>query len=131
MFEDPDIAFFKGNGVHNILKRYEFSEEERKVVSAAILTARKERPDSRIIARADALLKEVAQTREPIQNDETPPNEAEILAMFELYKKTHLGDDKPRSSLFSKERRLIWTVLLIVIILALMFAFFKTKLMHG
>ena len=128
MFEDPNITFFKGNGVRNILKRYEFSEEERKIINAAILTARKEQPDSRIMARADALLKEVAQTRKPLEGEEEVKSEEEVLALFEMYKQTHGSSKKAAASIFSKERRLVWAVIGIVVLMMLIFGMFKTRL---
>ena len=66
MRKDPKVAFYSGSAVHSVLKRYAFSDEEKKIIQAAILTARKEKPKMSLIDEADALLKTVSSTRDPL-----------------------------------------------------------------
>ena len=62
-------AFYKGEAVHKVLKRYDFSDNEKQIIEAAILTAKQDRPKMAVIEKADALLKMVASSREPIQQE--------------------------------------------------------------
>ena len=69
------LAFYLGMSVHITLRRYTFSEEEIRIVRAAILTAKKDQPNMALIEKSDDLLKEVSQTREVIVVDEIPSEE--------------------------------------------------------
>jgi len=60
------VDFYKGEGVHTVLKRFEFSATEKKIIEDAILTAKRNVPNMKAIEKADALLKMVASSREPI-----------------------------------------------------------------
>lgn len=66
MRKDPKVEFYSGSAVHSVLKRYEFSDEEKKIIQAAMLTARKEKPKMALIDEADALLKTISTTRDPL-----------------------------------------------------------------
>ena len=63
-------AFYKGGAVHKVLKRYDFSDNEKKIIEAAIFTAKQDIPNMALIEKADALLKMVASSREPIKQEE-------------------------------------------------------------
>jgi hypothetical protein len=63
MNQNTEIEFYRTNTVHTILKRYEFTKEERQVITAAILTAKKEKPNMLLIKKADQLLQEIAATQ--------------------------------------------------------------------
>ena len=65
MKNDPQIDFYK-TGVFSVLKRYEFSDKEKQIIEAAILTAKQDKPKMALVEKADALLKMVASSREPI-----------------------------------------------------------------
>ncbi len=128
MVENSTIAFYKGNAVRKILERYEFSEAERKVINAAILTARKEKPDYSRIVRADALLNEVAKTRTPIQNEEAVELDADTIAAFDMMKLEYSQHkEETKRGLFSKEKRLIWGIGLFFVIMAIMFSLFQAR----
>ena len=81
--DELEVAFYKGSAVHDVLKRFKFSDDENKVITAAIITSRKQTPDMKIIAKADELLKEVAKSREPIKPTAKTEVSAEALAKME------------------------------------------------
>jgi len=64
MKNNPDIDFYRSGAVHTVLKRYDFSDDEKKIIQAAIVTAKKEDPNMALIEKSDALLKMVAASRE-------------------------------------------------------------------
>ena len=43
------IEFYSGNAVQSVLEKYTFSNEEKKVIYAAIRTAKKETPSMKLI----------------------------------------------------------------------------------
>ena len=61
------VAFYRDGTIESVLMRYEFSEEEKKIIQAAILTSKKEQPSISIIDRADKLLQTVSSSRAPKQ----------------------------------------------------------------
>ena len=66
------LAFYQGEGVHNVLKRFEFSATEKEIIYLAISASSKKNPNMKPIIKADALLKMVASSREPIEEIEDP-----------------------------------------------------------
>lgn len=78
-----EVAFYKGSAVHDVLKRFKFSDDEKRIITAAILTARKQTPDIQAISKADELLRDVAKTREPIQPTTKTKVSPEALAKIE------------------------------------------------
>ena len=86
--EDPKIEFYKSAAVHTVLKRYEFTDDEKRVIHAAIVTAKKENTDIRLIDKSDALLRMVASSREAIKETEDPiervKNHARLDANYSL-----------------------------------------------
>ena len=69
MKNNPEIDFYKNDAVHTVLKRYDFSESEKKIIYAAIVTAKKEKPNMTLIEKSDALLKMVATSRDTIDTE--------------------------------------------------------------
>ena len=67
---NPQIDFYRTSAVHTILKRYEFNDNEKKIVHAAILTAKRDNPNMALIEKSDALLKMVTSSRPPIVTEE-------------------------------------------------------------
>jgi len=65
---DPKIEFYKA-AVYTVLERYTFSKEEKQVITAAILTAKKEKPNMTLINKADKLLQEITTTQTPHNNE--------------------------------------------------------------
>jgi hypothetical protein len=59
MNQNPEIEFYRTNAVHTVLKRYDFTNEQKQVIAAAILTAKKEKPNMLLIKKADQLLQEI------------------------------------------------------------------------
>ena len=57
------VEFYSGNAVQSVLEKYTLSSEEKKVIYAAIRTAKKETPSMKLIDTADQLLKEIASSR--------------------------------------------------------------------
>ena len=84
---NPAIDFYK-TGVHSVLKRYEFSPEEKEIIQAAILTARKPQPNMKLIEKADALLKRISETRQPIASTEDEPDARKVAAAQAYYSTT-------------------------------------------
>ena len=84
MKNDPAIDFYRTGAVYTVLKRYEFTEDEKKVIQSAILTSKKEKVDMNLIAKADTLLSSIAKTREPLQETEETANAAAILAKAQV-----------------------------------------------
>ena len=66
MKNNPEIDFYRSDAVYTVLKRYDFSDDEKKVIQAAIVTAKRENPNIALIDKSDALLKMVATSREAI-----------------------------------------------------------------
>ena len=64
--EKEDIAFYRNGSAQKVLERFDFSEEEVELINSAIRTANMTHPRMKIIHESNALLKEVAKTREPI-----------------------------------------------------------------
>ena len=65
--EQTDLEFFRGNGVKNVLKRYNFSQQEKDLLYAAMATAKKNVPNMTTLFEATELLKKIAQERQPLE----------------------------------------------------------------
>lgn len=92
--EEMDIEFYKGGAIHNVLKRFHFSDEEKKTITAAIITSRRETPNIKIIRMADTLLKEIAKTREPLEPEIKTEVSPEAIAKFEAMSIKKRATDK-------------------------------------
>ena len=66
MKNNSKIDFYRSDAVYTVLKRYEFSDAEKKIIQAAIVTAKRENPNITLIDKSDALLKMVATSREAV-----------------------------------------------------------------
>ncbi len=67
--EEIDLEFYKNGLAESVLKRYEFSDEEKELIHSAIRTAKMKHPRMQVVEEADALLKEVAKSREVIYHE--------------------------------------------------------------
>jgi hypothetical protein len=83
MKNNPKIDFYRTEAVHTVLKRYEFNEHEKQIIQYAILSAKHDIPDMKAIDKADALLKMVASSREPIKEIEDPTDRIKNLARLD------------------------------------------------
>ena len=92
MKNNPKIDCYRTEAVHTVLKRYDFSKHEKQIIQYAILSAKRDIPDMKAIDKADALLKMVASSREPIEEKEDP---------IERVKNIVRLDANPRKSLYS------------------------------
>jgi len=81
-----ELKFYKNGSANNVLKRFNFSEEETQLIKDAIRTANMHKPRMQLIHKADELLKEVVKTREPIKQANKTKVSAENMAKFELVK---------------------------------------------
>ncbi len=68
--EEAKIAFYRGEAVYAVLKRYKFSDTEKQIIQDAILSTKRNTPNMKAITKADALLKMVSSSREPIKEVE-------------------------------------------------------------
>jgi len=59
---DDEIAFYKGNAVHDILRRFKFGDDEKSIINVAIRTSKSKTPSMKIIQKAGLLLKDIAKT---------------------------------------------------------------------
>jgi hypothetical protein len=119
--EELEIAFYKGGAVHDVLKRFVFNDEEKKIITAAILTSKKEIPNMNFIHKANALLEEVAQTRKPVEISTKTELNPEIIATFEMMEAQQKERDlKKENSLIKK---LLYSNKTVVYIIAVLFIF--------
>ena len=80
--EELRIAFYKNGGAENVLERFEFTQEEEKLIRDAIRTAKMPNPRMKLIDKVDEFLEDVAKHREPISSIEEG-NSSEVLEEFE------------------------------------------------
>lgn len=121
-----EIAFYKGDAVHRILKRFEFSDDEKRIIRAAILTSRKDSPNMRSIAAANKLLENVAKTREPIKTPESERVTPEAIVKMEAMAFKEQMREKSLSEESSRFFRLD-SKLSIAIVIALLIALYMYK----
>lgn len=93
MKNNPEIDFYRSDAVYTVLARYEFSENEKKIIQAAIVTANRTNPNMALIEKSDALLKMVATSRESvaIEVDELETKKHISAAKMADYKKVETG----------------------------------------
>ena len=65
MRDDAKISLYKSTAIHTLMQRYDLSEEEKNIIYAAIATAKRDKPNMKLIDRADELLKMLASSRKP------------------------------------------------------------------
>jgi hypothetical protein len=68
------VDFYRGSAVQSVLRRYEFTEQEKRIIQRAITTAKKDKPNMILIDKADALLKECSATRKPKREEVEEPD---------------------------------------------------------
>ena len=88
MMSEKEIAleFYKNGSAKSVLERFVFSEQEKKLVRDAIRTASMANPRMKLIEEADALLRDVAVSREAIPTAQKTELSAEAIAQLELLK---------------------------------------------
>jgi len=86
MSEELEVNFYKNGSAESVLKRFEFSEQEIKLIKDAIRTANMSNSRMQLIHKADELLREVTKTREPINQEKKTKVSAENMAKIELMK---------------------------------------------
>ena len=64
--EKIQLKFYQNGSAEAVLSRFEFSEDEEKLVRSAIQTSKMKKPRMQLIYKVDELLKTVAKTRTPI-----------------------------------------------------------------
>ena len=60
MREDLKIELYRTKAIYDLLKRYQFSEEQKNAIYAAVATAKRDKPNMPLIDKADEILKEVS-----------------------------------------------------------------------
>ena len=65
MRDEAKIKFYRTPAVHSVIKRYEMTDDQKSVIYAAIATAKRDKPNMRLIEKADALLQELNRTQKP------------------------------------------------------------------
>ena len=99
MKSNPKIDFYRTSAVHTILKRYEFNDNEKKIVHAAILTTKRDNPNMVLIEKSDALLKMVTSSRPSIVTEE----DIDELALKKGASKLKMADyPQPETKFFKK-----------------------------
>lgn len=84
---DPKIDFYRSDAVYIILKRYDFSDAEKEIIQAAILTAKRVQPNIKIIQKADTLLKSITQNQKPIETETFQMDKKSLIGIAQLERK--------------------------------------------
>ena len=79
--EELEVAFYKNGLVNEVYERYDLSEDEKRTIRSAINSAKSSKPDMQKIQKSDALLREIAKTRELKETDTKAPNKEELAKM--------------------------------------------------
>ena len=126
---EVEIAFYRGNAVRDMLKKFELSNDEYRIITAAILTSKKQTPDMKIIAKANKLLKHIEKTKKHIKSKKQLQKEAlarmDVILMQQ--KVQNINDSEPLSrKLFNSKISIIY---LIGVLLSLLIynTFYKKK----
>ena len=62
-----EIEFYRSDAVYTVLKRYDFSDNEKKIIQAAIVTAKRDKPNMKLIHQAYTLLRSVTKSQDPVE----------------------------------------------------------------
>ncbi len=116
MKTDPSIEFYKGNAVHSVLNRYEFSDDEKRIVQAAILTAGKSKPSIKLINEADALLNRISKTREPLPISKESGDTAITLAKAQAEYSSLVTSTKSKKIAREGNRMLVFFIGMVLIV---------------
>ncbi len=95
MNSNSKIDFYKDGAVHTVLKRYSFTDDERKVIHAAIVTAKRDKPNMLVIQKADDLLKFVTKSQDPATTEDFKMDNASLLEMAKYQGKKEKKGDFP------------------------------------
>ena len=116
--EESELEFYKNGSAENVLKRFEFSEEETRLIQDAIRTANMPKPRMQLIHQVDALLKEVVKNRTPIVHEKKTQVSADAMAKIELMKLSSESKKESSISLFGfKSKYGIGAVILISVVM--------------
>ena len=97
--EEQNVQFYRTDSVQRVLKRYDFSDNEKQIIHEAIITAKRDVPNMKAIAKADALLKMIASSREPISMEEPVDNMAEKKMLSQVNLANY---DQPETNFWKK-----------------------------
>ena len=118
---DFKIEFYKGRSAYTILTRYDFSKEEKKIIYDAILTAKRDHPNMKLIAVADTLLNEVSSTRERVQQSTEEQGNKEFKyakAKLDYSMRDNLVSPEDKREINMKKALYIYIITLIIAFLA-------------
>ena len=117
--KDPKISFYNSTAVYTVLKRYIFSDNEKQVIQAAILTAKKEKPNMQLINDADALLGTITTSQFPIDIPEDDMEIKKRKAAIKMAEHPHEETSFWKQKLDGQTLRLIFGVLFLVMFFVL------------
>jgi len=60
MQAESKLSLYKSKAIHDLIRRYPFTEEQKSTIYAAIATARRDKPNMKLIDKADTILSETA-----------------------------------------------------------------------
>jgi len=113
---EQSIAFYKGQGIQDVLKRFEFTKDEQKKIDNAIRTSKLPNPRVKLICEVNELLKKIAKTRKPKQSK----TEIEIETSIEWNLKMASLESKKEEIVLKKDSFKI-KIGIIVFILSILF----------
>lgn len=116
---EQSISFYKGQGVQDVLKRFDFTKEERKKINDAIRTSKLANPRVKLICEVDELLKGIVKTRKPKQVETNS-----VYIPVEMNLKLASMESKKTKDKIKLEKIFVW---LISIILLLVFAYVQNN----
>lgn len=82
--ERQEVEFYLGDEAQRILQGNKLSDEEKRVVRAAVLTARKEKPNMQLIYEANMVLKTVSKSKPSINATGGQRSSPEALVEIEM-----------------------------------------------
>jgi len=82
--KSPLVDFFRSDAINSVLERFDFTDDERKTIQAAIRSAKKARPNMMLIDKADALLKKYAANKTFKKQNVNPTQTAKAIAQAEM-----------------------------------------------
>ena len=119
--EKIQLELYQNGSAEAVLNRFEFSEDEEKLVRSAIQTSKMKKPRMQLIYKVDELLKEVAKTRTPIVKKTTTKEPIEVkLAMHSMKYNKPKDEGKSKGIPFfyipkTKSGRIIFFVMMAVV----------------
>ena len=133
--DELKLKFYKNGAAEAVLKRFMFTEKEKKLIQDAIRTSNMPNPRMKLIDEVDVLLKDVAKSREPIVIDSETKIAAEDMIKFANMKikatqrKNYSDNEDERLSFFgiSLKSKYGKRVFLFIIIILFMMQYFTIK----